>query len=304
MAPGFHPSAVHRAMQRNFAMPENPLPPHPAHHERIEDSIFRHAIDLIDAGDAEGLRAYLRRHVALVRQRVVFEGDNYFRNPTLIEFIAENPIRRGSLPKNIVQVAEVLVNAGAERSALEQTLGLVATGRIARECGVQIPLIDFLCARGARPDGALQAAIGHGEFAAAEALIARGAPLTLPVAAALGRVEHFLRLLPDAAVDDRHRALAAASQFGHADFVRVLLDAGEDPNRYNPAGFHSHATPLHQAAFAGHEKIVRLLVDRGARLDARDLRWEGTPADWAHQGGRTSLEAWLRARATEAGKST
>ena len=63
-------------------------------------------------------------YVALVRQRVVFEGDNYFRNPTLIEFIAENPIRRGSLPKNIVQVAEVLVNAGADRFALEQTLGL------------------------------------------------------------------------------------------------------------------------------------------------------------------------------------
>ncbi len=285
-------------------MPEKPAPPHPAHHERIEDPIFRHAIDLIDAGDAEALRAYLRRHAELVRQRVVFAGDNYFRNPSLIEFIAENPIRRGSLPKNIVQVAEVLVNAGAERFALQQTLGLVATGRIARECGLQIPLIDFLCGRGASPDGALQAAIGHGEFAAAEALIARGAPLTLPVAAALGRVEHFLRLLPDAAVDDRRRALAAASQFGHADFVRVLLDAGEDPNRYNPAGFHSHSTPLHQAAFAGHEKIVRLLVDRGARLDARDLHWEGTPADWAHHGGMTDLEAWLRARENEAGKST
>ena len=34
--------------------------------------------------------------------------------------------------------------------------------------------------------------------------------------------------------------------------VRMLLDAGEDPNRYNPVGAHSHSTPLHQAAVGGH----------------------------------------------------
>jgi uncharacterized protein (TIGR02246 family) len=52
-----------------------------------------------------------------------------------------------------------------------------------------------------------------------------------------------------------------------ADIVRLLLDAGEDPNRYNPDGLHSHSTPLHQAALAGHDAVVRLLVERGARLD-------------------------------------
>ena len=63
----------------------------------------------------------------------------------------------------------------------------------------------------------------------------------------------------------RHRALALAAQLGHVEIVRLLLDAGEDPDRYNPADSHAHTTPLHQAALAGHDAVVRLLVERGAR---------------------------------------
>jgi ankyrin repeat protein len=79
------------------------------------------------------------------------------------------------------------------------------------------------------------------------------------------------------------------------DAVRALLDAGEDPNRYNPPGTHSHSTPLHQAALAGHEEVVRLLIERGARLDIRDVLWQGTPVDWAQHEGRKEMEAYLRA---------
>jgi ankyrin repeat protein len=232
----------------------------------------------------------------LVRQRVVFEGVNYFCNPTLLEFVAENPIRHGTLPHNIVAVAKAILDAGADLSALNDTLGLVCSGRVPRECRVQLPLIDFLCDQGADPDSAMRAALGNGEFEAAEALLLHGAKLDLPAAAALGRTESFLRLLPLAASDDRHRALALASQFGHIEIVKALLDAGEDPNRYNPVGCHSHSTPLHQAALAGRDQLVRLLVERGAKLDMKDILWQGTPADWAAHEGRTELEAWLRAK--------
>jgi hypothetical protein len=71
------------------------------HHERIEDPAFRRAVDLLDAGDAEGLRVYLNKHPGIVHQRVVFEGGNYFRNPTLLEFAAENPIRHGTLRRTL-----------------------------------------------------------------------------------------------------------------------------------------------------------------------------------------------------------
>src|ERR1051326_7377240 len=82
------------------------------HHERIEDAVFRRAVDLIDAGDATGLRTYLTQHPRLQRQHVVFEGGNYFRHPSLLEFIAENPVRHGKLPANIVEVATVILDAG------------------------------------------------------------------------------------------------------------------------------------------------------------------------------------------------
>jgi ankyrin repeat protein len=131
---------------------------------------------------------------------------------------------------------------------------------------------------------------------AVNALIGRGARIDLPVAAALGRSEDSRRLLAGADRDDRHLALALAAQFGHVEMVRLLLDAGEDPNLYNPVGGHSHATPLHMAAGSGHDEVVRLLVERGARLDLKDILWQATPADWARHEGRREIEAYLRAQ--------
>ena len=273
-------------------------------HERIEDETFRRAVDLLDAGDVAALRAHLDEHPNLVHQHILFEGGNYFRNPTLLEFVAENPIRHGTLPANIVQVAEVILDAGARQdpSALNATLELVCSGRVPRESGVQLPLIDLLCDHGADPNHAMPAALAHGEFEAVNALIRRGARMDLSGAAGLGRFEDARRLLADAGADDRHRALALASQFGRTDVVRLLLDAGEDPNRYNPLGGHSQSTPLHQAAVAGHPDVVRLLVERGAKLDWKDTLWQATPAEWARHEGRTEIEAYLRGQETEKGK--
>jgi len=264
------------------------------HHERIEDPIFRRAVDLLDAGDVAGLRAYLRQCPNLVRQHVVFEGGNYFRNPSLLEFVAENPVRHGTLPKNIVEVAKVILDAGVEKSALNEALLLVATGSVPRECAVQLPLIDLLCDHGADPNSAIEATALHGELEAVNALIGRGARINLPVAAALGRIADVRQLLPGAGSRDRHLAFALAAQFGHVEIVRLLLDAGENPDRYNPVGGHSHTTPLHQAALASYDELVRLLVERGARLDMKDILWHGTPADWARHAGRKEIETYLR----------
>jgi hypothetical protein len=262
------------------------------HHERIDDQAFRRGVELIDAGDVAGLGAHLKRHPTLVHQHVEFEGGNYFRNPTLLEFIAENPIRRGSLRKDIVEVAKVILDAGANRNSMNETLGLVATGRVPRECGVQIALIDLLCDRGADPNSALEAAAVHGEFDAVHALIRHGAAMTLPVAAAMDRLQDARRLLLLADDSDRRKALAIASQYGHEEVVRLLLESGVDANGYG--GVHTHSTPLHQAALAGKERVARLLVEYGADVNARDLHWHGTPADWARHEKRAEMEKLLR----------
>ena len=272
------------------------------HHERIEDPTFRRGVELLDAGDVAGLRAHLRQHPNLAYQRVSFEGGNYFSNPTLLEFVAENPVRRGTLPPNIVQVTKVILDAGVEPAALNETLALVCSGRVSRECGAQLPLVDILCDHGADPDSAAQRAVVHGEFEAVNALIQRGARVTLPVAAALGRTDHARRLIPGADSENRHRALALASQFGHVEIVRALLDTGEAPSRYNPPGFHSHSTPLHQAALAGHEDVVRFLVERGANLDMKDTLWQGTPADWARHAEKSAIEGFLRSKEKQSQK--
>ncbi len=268
------------------------------HHERIEDPAFRRAVDLLDAGDVEGLRAHLKEHSGVVRQRVRFEGGNYFGNPALLEFAAENPIRHGRLPANIIEIVRVVLDAGAktDRSILDSTLALVASGRVPREQGVQIPLIDLLCDAGADPNQGLPPALAHSEFAAVDALLRRGATLDLAAAAATGRLAEARRSLPAASPEERHRALALAAQHGHAGIVRLLLNAGEDPDRYNPVGCHSHSTPLHQAALNGHEEVVHLLVERGARRDVKDVLYHGTPADWARHAGRLEIEEYLRDR--------
>jgi len=129
----------------------NPVDLDRPQHERIEDSVVRLAVGLVDDADAEGLRSYLSEHPAVVRQRVMFEGENYFRNPSLLEFIAENPVRQGRLSPEVVEVATVILEAGArtDQAALDSTLGLVCSGRVPREYGVQIPLIRLLFRYGA-----------------------------------------------------------------------------------------------------------------------------------------------------------
>jgi hypothetical protein len=193
------------------------------------------------------------------------------------------------------QAKDLLKDHAARSPGVSQRL---RAGSVPRECRVQIPLIDLLCEHGGDPNSALVATALHGEWEALNALIERGARINLPVAASLGRIEDFRQLLPGADSRDRHLALALASQFGQAKVVRLLLDAGEDPNRYNPVGGHSHSTPLHQAAGAGHNELVRLLVERGAGLDSKDILWQATPADWARHAGRTEVEAYLRGRET------
>jgi Ankyrin repeats (3 copies) len=209
--------------------------------------------------------------------------------------VAENPIRHDTLPENIVEVAKVILDAGAKEdsAAVNETLGLVCSGKVPREQKQQLPLIHLLCSYGADPDCAMLPALVHGEFTAVDGLIAHGARFDLGVAAATGHFEKARELLPEASGEDRHRALALASQFGHTQVVRILLEGGENPDRYNPAGAHSHSTPLHQAALAGHLEVVRLLVEAGASLDLTDLLFNGTPSGWARHAGNSEVESYL-----------
>ena len=61
--------------------------------------------------------------------------------------------------------------------------------------------------------------------------------------------------------------LHEVAQRNHVGLLRLLLDAGANPNV--PGGDDNY-TPLHDAADAGHVEIIKLLIERGADKGVRD----------------------------------
>jgi hypothetical protein len=276
---------------------------------------FEAAVDAVVGGDLATLDGLLAEDPGLVRARStrVTCHDPPVHGATLVHYLAANGVEgyRQRSPANAVAVARRLFAAGAEPDALAGTYGgrhpalpLLVSSTPPAEAGVQVPLVHAFLDAGAdvegRGDGAwrspLLTALVFGFPDAARALVDRGARVeTLAAAAGLGRVDEVRRRLPAADAGQRHAALALAAQLGQAAVVALLLDAGEDPDRPNPPGIHAHATPLHQAALAGHAAVVRLLVERGARRDLRDGVWDATPLEWAEHGGWAEVAAYLRA---------
>jgi len=264
----------------------------------IPDPLFQDAVSALDAGAVSALESLLISHPELVGRRIDF-GEGYFRRPYLLWFVAENPIRNGTLPRNIAEVTRAILQA-VERSAadtrqeqIDYALALVCSGRVARESGVQRGLIDLLGDAGADLDGALVPALAHRELAAAVQLLERGATLTLLAAVCTGRMDGVTRLVKTASPGDRQTALAGAALYGKADSLALLIAPGIDLNAYNPPGFHPHGTALHHAVDSGSLDAVKLLVDAGADLGARDHVYQGTPLDWAEHLQRAEIAAYL-----------
>lgn len=280
-------------------------------------SRFEHAVDAVITGDLPALRRMLASHPELIgaRSSRITPFDPPVHRAMLLHYVAANGVEghRQKTPPNAVEVARALLEAGAEVDALADlyggqctTLSLLVSSCHPAQAGLQVALTETLLDFGAAVDGAgsghwvspIKTALVFGYREAAETLARRGARVDdLSIAAGLGDVDAAAMLLPAADAATRHSALALAAQLGHAPLVSLLLDAGEDPDRYNPPGHHAHSTPLHQAALAGHEAVVRLLVARGARLDIKDKLWHSTPAGWAAHSGQHVVEAFLRSAA-------
>jgi ankyrin repeat protein len=167
-------------------------------------------------------------------------------------------------------------------------------------------MIGLLLERGADPDvpgwhgrTPYQQAVRTGQDDVADVLARHGA------STALSSVDEFLaacrradraaaeRLL---AVDPRlsgrltgedHRVLTNAADHGHTDAVGLMLDLGFPPGARSAPD--DGATALHLAAAAGSTGAVRLLLDRGADIEARDTTWDSTPLEWAIVGSGMRL---------------
>ena len=95
----------------------------------------------------------------------------------------------------------------------------------------------------------------------------------------------------------RYTPLHLAGSEGYALVIRLLLEAGADPN----ARSSTDATPLHFAAGSGIVEAVRTLLDRGASVDAREAAMGQTPLMFAAFKGRgEAVSALLQAGADAA----
>jgi hypothetical protein len=264
------------------------------------DTQFRDAVRTIDAGDITALNHLIDANPALVRERLASPGDwlrdtvgsavdGFFQRPYLLWFVAEDPVRNGKLPGNIATVAGTIVDAARRagvstlQEQLDYTLTLVSWSWIARQCGVQIDLIDVLVDAGAVADGNPNNALVNGNFAAAEHLVKRGAKLTLATALCLERWDEADRLVATASEQQKQFAFVLSALNGKAGALRLMLGAGIDMNAPS-AHLYSHGTPLHHAVSSGSLEAVQILVEAGANLHTKDSAWGGTPLGWAEHG--------------------
>ena len=273
----------------------------------ILDALFRQAVSAIDSGDVTTLEHLLATHPELAHERLNSPGawlrekvsgalDGFFQKPYLLWFVAEDPVRNGKLPHNIGQITRTIIKvAGRDgvqslQEQLDYALRLVCWSWIARECDVQIELIDVLVDAGASLDGRREyqghcgahcdSAIFNGNFAAAEHLLERGAPLTLSAALCLGRWADVERLAGTATLAEKQDAFVLAALNGKAEALGRMLALGVDPTTVSTQNY-SHATALHHAVCSGSIDAVKVLVEAGADLTKRDTVYGGTPLGWA-----------------------
>jgi hypothetical protein len=163
---------------------------------KILNTLFQQAVSAINAGNVAQLEALLVAHPHLVQDRLAVPGawlydvignalDGFFQKPYLLWFVAEDPVRTGKLPHNIVEVTQVILQAAQREQGdnlqeqLDYALRLVAWSLVAPACGVQIALLDVLLTAGASADGshnrgsALSGALGRCQPARADGHIER-----------------------------------------------------------------------------------------------------------------------------------
>lgn len=244
---------------------------------------FEQAADAVAAGDPVKLKALLAQNPSLVRVRSVRN-----HHSTLLNYVGANGFEhyRQKTPNNAVEIAGTLLDAGAEVDAWgdmyrgTSTLGLVATSVHPVIAGVQEELMDILIRHGANPNHAVApdytegnlilACLHNGRGEPIHYLGSRGATVDLEGAGGLGDLEKVRtyfntdgELLDQQWASKRDGCLIWACVYGHRPVVEFLLAHGCSVNTKWDA-----TTPLHSAAYGGQVELVRLLLDKGADMEA------------------------------------
>jgi hypothetical protein len=250
-------------------------------------SRFESAADAIIKGDLATLRRLLREDPDLVRARSTRE-----HHATLLHYVAANGVEgyRQRTPKNAVELAEMLLRAGAEVDATAEiygggatTLGLAATSVHPQRAGVQIALLALLLDRGAQMEheglagnrqSLIKACLANGRGEAAEFLSHHRVSLDLEEAAAVGNLDavrsffNYDGALIQIAMEEQLReGFLWACQYGRNRVVEFLIGRGFDLSTQG----HDGQTGLHCAVIGTQFETVKLLLKHGAPLETRNV---------------------------------
>lgn len=144
-----------------------------------------------------------------------------------------------------------------------------------------VSAIKFLLANGETLESLgenldLNGATFHGHWRLCQFLIENGADVNFA--------------LSDTGETPLHAALCKTNRLAHDLVIRVLLANGANPNCATKASVETGCfmrdcrtraeTPLHRAAAFGTEETIQLLLDAGAKLDAKDMNGD-SPLTWA-----------------------
>jgi ankyrin repeat protein len=122
----------------------------------------------------------------------------------------------------------------------------------------------------------------------------------------VGKAEEVLDRRPDL-LDHRSKShltpLLVASWHGRTEVLRLLISRGADVNAKwdSPASGDGRWNALHITAIEGHAAAAQVLIAAGTEVNAKSLRGE-TPLDVAVRYGRPELAEVLRAHGGVSGK--
>ena len=139
-------------------------------------------------------------------------------------------------------------------------------------------------------------AIYHGKSDVARLLVDRGAPVSFPEACALGDLALVQRMLDeDPSMLDQRSAdgfpsVGLAIFFKHPDVARLLIERGANVNA--PAENAARVAPVHAAAAACDHATMRLLLERGADPNAHQ-QLDFTPMHGAASRGDVEMAKLL-----------
>lgn len=273
-----------------------------------ENVQFEAAADAIVSGDIRTVEQLMRAAPELLSAR-----SDRSHNAPLLHYVAANGIEdfRQKTPRNIVEIAKFLLEAGADVNAESNAygggctaLGLAATSVHPARAGLQEALMQVLLdygadidRRGAGGNGhtAVEGCLWNGRGGAAAFLASHGAQLNLETAAGTGRIDAVAssfsedgKLKSPATKTQMQRGFLWACEYGHPDVVQFLLERGADLRDEAGTG----ETALHWAIAGGSLSALKLLLKRGAPLDELNA-YGGTPlgqAGWSFVNGDLEID--------------